>query len=154
MEIRRYRAEDCEVLAELFFDTVHSVNAKDYSQEQLAVWATGRVDLEAWNTSFLQNNTVVVEKDDRIAGFGDMDDKGYLDRLYVHKNYQNQGIAKAIVLSLEKEAYAQGIREFTTYASITAKPFFQRLSYSVLHENEVVRQGVLLKNYFMSKSLD
>ncbi len=111
-------------MSKLFFDTVHSVNARDYSPEQLAVWATGQVDLEAWNTSFLQHNTAVAEMDSVIVGFGDMDEKGCLDRLYVHKDYQNEGIAKTIVLFLEKEAYAQGIREFTTYASITAKPFF------------------------------
>lgn len=39
MKIRRYNKSDCKILAELFYNTVHTVNARDYSQEQLDVWA-------------------------------------------------------------------------------------------------------------------
>lgn len=55
-----------------------------------------------------------------IVGFGDMDETGYLDRLYVHKDYQGQGIASAICDELER--FAAG-KTFTTHASITAKLF-------------------------------
>ena len=30
MELRLYRSEDCPALAALFYDTVHTVNARDY----------------------------------------------------------------------------------------------------------------------------
>ena len=46
-------------MAELFYQTVHTVNAADYSPEQLAVWATGQVNLESWNRSFLEHHTLV-----------------------------------------------------------------------------------------------
>lgn len=55
-----------------------------------------------------------------IVGFGDIDNTGYLDRLYVHKDYQNQGIAKAMCDKLEQH---NAYNEITTHASITAKPF-------------------------------
>ena len=51
MILRKYRLEDCKSMAELFYETVHSVNAADYTPEQLNVWATGKVDLEAWDKS-------------------------------------------------------------------------------------------------------
>ena len=35
---------------------------------------------------FLNNYTVVMEKNGMIVGFGDINDRGYLDRLYVHKD--------------------------------------------------------------------
>ena len=47
MMLRDYTKTDCAQLARLFYDTVHTVNAKDYTQEQLAAWATGKVNLEA-----------------------------------------------------------------------------------------------------------
>ena len=46
MIIREYRSADCKELAELFYHTVHIVNAKDYTKEQLDAWATGKVDLK------------------------------------------------------------------------------------------------------------
>ena len=55
-----------------------------------------------------------------------MDDTGYLDRLYVHKDYQGQGIATAICDALEQHALEQHtlVQTFHTAASITARPFF------------------------------
>lgn len=50
--IRKYQEKDCEELAKLFYDTVHNVNCKDYTKEQLDVWATGEVNIQQWNTSF------------------------------------------------------------------------------------------------------
>lgn len=59
MIIREYRPADCKELAELFYHTVHIVNAKDYTKEQLDAWATGKVDLKKWkkeDTKLLKSN--------------------------------------------------------------------------------------------------
>ena len=40
MNTRMYRSEDCKEIIELFYNTVHSVNAKDYNEAQLDVWAS------------------------------------------------------------------------------------------------------------------
>lgn len=39
MLIRRYQPEDLVRIARLFYETVHTVNRKDYSAEQVRVWA-------------------------------------------------------------------------------------------------------------------
>lgn len=148
MIIREYTPSDCPELAELFYDTVHTVNAQDYTKEQLAVWATGNVDTRQWNDSFLRHYTVVAEENKKIVGFGDMDKTGYLDRLYVHKDYQRQGIATAICDTLEAVCMADNI---TVQASITAKPFFEKRGYEVVREQKVERKGVFLTNYLMEK---
>ena len=46
MLIRNYQPSDCTEMAELFYNTVHTINAKDYTKEQLDAWASGQVDLE------------------------------------------------------------------------------------------------------------
>lgn len=150
MKLRKYKTSDCEELAELFYNTVHNVNAKDYTEEQLQAWATGNVDLQEWNRSFLRHKTVVAVENGEIVGFGDIDQSGYLDRLYVHMNYQGMGIASAICNELERAVTGKMI---TTHASITAKPFFKYRGYEVILEQEVVRQGILLKNYVMEKKM-
>ncbi len=151
MTIREYREKDCPKLAELFYQTVHKVNARDYTKEQLDVWASGKVDLEGWNRSFLEHITLVAEEEEIIVGFGDMDKSGYLDRLYVHQDRQGQGIATALVEGVERRAADYETRIFTTQASITARPFFEKQGYRVLRENTVVRSGVALMNFVMEK---
>ena len=85
MHIRPYRSSDCPALAELFYQTVHTVCARDYSPEQLDAWADGRVELAAWDASFRAHDTRVAEEGDAIVGFADLGPDGYLDRLYVHR---------------------------------------------------------------------
>lgn len=148
MTIRTYIPADLDEIAQLFYDTVHSVNARDYTAEQLAVWADGTIDRERWNRSFLEHYSLVAEEEGRIVGFADMDASGYLDRLYVHKDHQSQGIATALCDQLEKTICAE---TFTTHASITAKPFFQKRGYHVVKEQQVLRQGIALTNYVMEK---
>lgn len=149
LTIRKYMPSDCIHLTELFYQTVHSVNAKDYTDEQLNAWATGSVNLDIWNKSLSEHYTIVAVKDNTIVGFGDIDDSGYLDRLYVHKDYQNQGIATAICNELER---ISRIAKITTHASITAKPFFTSRGYKIVKEQRVIRNGILLTNYIMEKS--
>lgn len=46
MEIRKYEKSDIKEITELFYNTVHTVNAKDYSKEQLDAWAPKNPNLE------------------------------------------------------------------------------------------------------------
>lgn len=148
MKIRKYRQSDCKELAELFYHTVHTVNAKDYTEEQLNVWATGDVDLEKWNISLQEHFSIVAVDKGIIVGFGDIDNTGYLDRLYVHADYQRKGIAAALCNQLEQATKVN----ITTYASITAKPFFEKRGYIVVKEQQVERQGIFLTNFIMKKT--
>ena len=148
--LRAYREDDCAEYARLFYDTVHIINIADYTRRQVDAWANGQVDLAAWNESFLRHHTVTAEDNGRIVGFGDIDDSGYLDRLYVHSEYQRRGIATAICDELEAYA-ASRVSEVTTHASITAKPFFLRRGYEVVREQSVCCRGVYLTNFVMSK---
>lgn len=147
MEIRKYQQSDCKILAELFYHTIHTVNAKDYTEEQVNAWATGQVDLEKWDRSFQEHYSLVAVEDGIIVGFGDIDKTGYLDRLFVHADYQGEGIATAICDQLEQAV----IGNITTHASITAKPFFEKRGYKVVKEQQVERRGILLTNFVMEK---
>lgn len=144
MELRRYRASDCDKMAELFYQTVHCVNARDYTKEQLDAWASGTVDLEEWNRSFLRHHTIVAECGNEIVGFGDIDDTGYLDRL---KNHQGKGSSGK---SGKLEEIAGGKR-ISVHASSTARPFFEHRGYRVIREQTVIRKGIPLTNFVMEK---
>ena len=90
----------------------------------------------------------MAELDGQIVGFGDLDvERGYLDRLYVHRDHQGEGIATALCGALERAASGP----ITTHASITARPFFEGRGYRVLREQQVERRGVWLTNYVMGK---
>ncbi len=152
IEVRAYQEEDCAGLVQLFCDTVHAINAADYTSEQLRVWV-GSVDMQRWNASFLEHITEIALCNGMIVGFADMDKKGYIDRLYVHKDYQKSGVATALFAVLHEEAMRRGVSVMETYASLTAAPFFTKMGFETVNENMVWREGVALKNIRMRRNV-
>ena len=152
MQLDPYQPGEAAALAELFYRTVHAVCTADYTPAQLDAWADGKVDVAVWDKSFLRHDTLVARMNGEIVGFADLDG-GYLDRLYVHKDHQRQGVATALVQALEGLAVSRGERCMTTHASITARPFFEKQGYRVIREQQVERKGLLLTNFVMEKAL-
>ena len=148
MKLRAYVPSDLEGIRTLFQETVRTINARDYTPQQVEAWAAGAADREAWDRSLSAHRCLVAEENGVILGFGDMDERGYLDRLYVHRDRQRQGIASALCAALEAGAAGKTV---TVHASITALPFFLRRGYRVVREQQVMRRGVYLKNYVMER---
>lgn len=86
--IRPFVIDDRASVGELFYNTVHSINARDYSKEQLDIWAP----LESKSGNFprpLENNfSYVAIFRSQIVGFADLTISGYIDRFYVHEDFQ------------------------------------------------------------------
>ena len=148
IKIRQYVAGDIDKICELFYLTVHTVNAEDYTPAELDAWADGSPDKARWNKEFTERKALVAEIDGKLAGFADMDTTGYLDRLYVAADCVRKGVGSALLTALEAR---HPLPVYTTYASITATPFFLKAGYVIIRENTVTRKGVTLKNYLMQK---
>ncbi len=148
MTIRTYKDDDFNAIADLFYETVHTVNAKDYSKKELDAWAPKINEHENLKRALKNNYSIVAEADNKIVGFADIDSTGYLDHLFIHKDYQRKGIAKALLKEAEK-----GHGELSVHASITALPFFLKMGYEIEKEQIVEIRGEKLKNYVMAKVL-
>ena len=155
MKLRKYRPEDAGQVIEIFYDTIHTVNAKDYDDDQRHAWAPDKnpENYQRFCARLLDNITYVVELNSKIIGFGDMTKAGYLDRFYTHKDHQRQGVATLIYLQLEQDARELGLTELTSDVSITAKPVAERAGFKVVKAQDQIRRGVVLRNYLMKKEL-
>jgi hypothetical protein len=52
MRVRNLQVADVPAVAALFTETVRSVNVRDYTPEQVEVWAPRPPDVAAWERSF------------------------------------------------------------------------------------------------------
>ena len=129
MRLRRYRTEDLPILARLFGETVRQVNCRDYTLPQVA------------------------EAGGRIVGYGNVEDTGYLDHLFVRWDCQGQGIAAALCDALEAHCRELGVDAVTVHASKTALPFFLGRGYAIEREQQVPCRGQVLTNYALEKIL-
>ncbi|PEJ10102.1 GNAT family N-acetyltransferase [Bacillus wiedmannii] len=151
MIIRTFHQEDLEQVLQLFYETVHTINAKDYNVLQLQAWAPDRLERESWLQSLEKNISYVADYNGVIVGFGDYNDEHYVDRLFTHKDYQGKRIASYILQKLEKEAVNLGHGEIYTEASITAKPFFESKGFICIKEQKKQHNGQIFINYVMKK---
>ncbi|MBQ4288492.1 MAG: GNAT family N-acetyltransferase [Clostridia bacterium] len=155
MHLRPITENDVKTLIQLFHDTVHSINIKDYSKDQVDAWAppVSEISESAWTDSFRGRHAVLAETGGIIIGFADAAEDGYLDRFYVHKDFQGKGIGSLLYRDIESFLMDAGAGMIVTHASITALPFFLSRGFSVEKEQEVEREGVILKNFVLSKKI-
>jgi putative acetyltransferase len=146
--VRPFRADDIPALFELFHGTVHRVNSRDYTPEQLRAWAPGEIDAARWAT-LAARYAVVAECEGRVAGFADLEPDGHVDRFFVHADHQGRGVGAAMMRAILEEAGRTGVTRLFAEASITARPFFERHGFTVLADQQVVVRGVPLTNLRM-----
>lgn len=147
--LRRYIPSDVGGILSVFKNSIETLCAQDYSPSQIAAW-TKCADKEVWNAQFLSRHTTVAVADGIVVGFCDTEICGHIDRLYVSPDYARRGIGKALVKDAESAVEAKTV---FVEASVTAKPFFEKLGYAVAERQTVTRYGESLTNYRMFRKL-
>lgn len=153
MLIRYYQPSDVGQIVQLYFDTIHTVNRRNYTDEQLVAWAPGVPDETQWSKRYETRITFVAEKNSVITGFAELEPTGHIDCFYCHHAYQRRGIGTLLLNRLEQEARSLGLEQLFTEASITAKPFFESMGFYTLQKNQILRNDVTLINFSMEKRL-
>jgi putative acetyltransferase len=154
VQIRPYESADAVAMLELFYNTVHTVNSKDYAPDHLDAWAPVNPDLKKKQARFKSSKTIVAHLDGKIVGFGNLEnDQSSIGMLYTHKDHQGQGIATELLEKLEKKLRKSDIKIASVESSITAKPFFEKRGYHVVKENKKMLNGTEFLNYIMEKEL-
>ena len=94
---------------------------------------------------------VATDVEGQMLGFTALRGDGYLHSMFVHKDYQRQGIATALLQKIEAYASEHGIKEMTSEVSITARPFFEHHGYKVEREQRVQANRMIMTNFMMRK---
>lgn len=151
--IRRFQPQDAHQIAQLFHDTIRQVNVRDYTLDQVKAWAPDDLNFRDWVTACSSRLTYVADDNGVIAGFGELETNGHIDCFYCHKDYQGQGVGRRIYQAIETTALDLSCPRLFVEASITARPFFERMGMIQLREQQVWRRGQFLTNIVMEKRL-
>ncbi|NJR52247.1 MAG: GNAT family N-acetyltransferase [Leptolyngbyaceae cyanobacterium CSU_1_3] len=154
MTIRLFETQDAEPVAQLFHDTVRTVNLGDYSSSQVSAWAPNDIHFRDWANVCRDRFTYVADDQGTIAGFGELEANGHIDCFYCHKNYQRCGVGRQLYAAIESKALALKLSRLFVEASITAKPFFLRMGFAIVQPQTVTCRGETFINYVMEKVLD
>ena len=150
-EIHRFEISDVDQIAQLFHDTIRQVNIRDYLVQQVKAWAPDDIYFKDWANECSKKYTVVAEENGIITGFAELEVNGHIDCLYCHKDFQQQGVGKSLYRRIEDKAKELQLGRIYAEVSITAKPFFHKIGFSVLKQQEVTTRGERFTNYTMEK---
>lgn len=153
LSIRSANAGDVDAIATLFRATIETVSAKDYSSQQIKAWTSGADDKQRWLQLIEEQYFYVAECNNQITGFASIANDGYLDLMYVHKDFQGKGIASQLLKTLEQKVIELALQKIYTDSSITAKLFFLGKGFVIEKEYIKIHGGVEFKNTMMYKLL-
>ena len=146
--IKRIAEEsDLDAILKLFVKSIQETCKNDYSTEQISAWIGSIEDRGKWLDRIREQYFVLVEVDDRLAGFASLKNRSHIDLLYVDPQFQRKGIAKYLLNELLRSTAEAKI---TTHSSITARPFFEKNGFDVVKENRFKLRSIKVSNYKMS----
>jgi putative acetyltransferase len=151
--LRPFLPADAPLLAELFRDSVETLAAEDYGEDQRAAWAAVADDEDAFARKLAGALTIVASLEGEVAGFASLRDGRLLDMLYVHPRAARRGVGSALADALEKLAAARGAEEIAVDASDAARDFFAARGYAAYQRNMRELGGEWLGNTTMKKKL-
>lgn len=152
--IRKYQKKDARALADIYYYTIHNINSRDYSEEQINAWAPiSSLELEGWEIKWAKIVPFVAVMNDQIVGFAEFEPDGHIDCFYVHHDFQGVGVGSSLINAIENEAKKNNIDRIYAEVSITAKPFFKRKGFIIIKERIKLIKGVNLTNFIMEKTL-
>ena len=152
MLVRKYIRGEEPLLWNIFFNTIHSVNIRDYSLEQINAWAPVNLSSEVWCTKIESINPFVAVVDGQIVGYADLQSSGYIDHFFCHCKFQGIGVGKTLMCRILEEAKSKSINELYSDVSITAKPFYEKMGFVVKKEQKIQVRGEELTNYQMFRA--
>lgn len=145
---------DIEEIQSLYRNTVLVINRRNYSQEEVEDWASCGDDLSKLESMIKTHYFIVaVNQQLQIVGFSSITPQGYLHSMFVHKDFQGEGVATLLLKEIERYAVTAGITRITSEVSITARPFFEKRGYTVEVEQKRRANQLSLTNYWMARSL-
>lgn len=153
MQIREALEFEIEALVVVFTTAVHALASGAYTAEQCRAWAPIPPDAEGWRSRLSGVKVLLACEGEQVAGFIGYARSGYVDLLFTAPPFARRGVATALFGAACADMRRSGVQRLSTEASLAARPFFERQGFAVVGEEDVLRQGVALRRFRMTRDL-
>ncbi len=146
MQIIPYNKNYLTKVVELFVNTIYNSCKEDYTPKQLEAWAGLSIDYKFWEEKLEKTKPFLAIINNQLLGFAEFY-KDYIDCFYVDYSFQKKGVGKALLTSIIFIAKENNIKKIKVDASITSKPFFEKIGFIEVKKNLVKKKKEELINY-------
>jgi putative acetyltransferase len=153
MKIVEYSSDRAKEIADLFYESVHSIDSSVYSEEQKHAWAPMPIDYLKWEVRLKNKKPYVLLIKNEVAGFIELEFDGHIDCAYVLPKFQREGVATNLLNHVKSVSKGLGLNQLYVEASIVAKPLFEKNGFLVENKNQVSINNMVLVNYSMRMAM-
>ena len=134
MEIRLFKSEDAEEVANLVAQTLKMSNSKDYSSEYIEANISSHsaevlTERAKWGHMYVVCDGTKIVGCGAIAGYWGSTTESILLTIFVLPEYQGRGIGTLIIRTLERDEYFLRANRIEIPASVTAVDFYRKMGY-------------------------
>lgn len=152
MKIREYNFDDYEVCKRIIKHSTAQINEK-YSDEELEHLEEVIPEMVADFTEKEGFNFYVAEKNDEVVGVAGYHSKGKISGVFIHPDYQREGIGKKLMKELGRKPSKEGIQSLEVSSSLTAEKFYKKFGFQKLRKKDSDIEGKDIPVYKMEKKL-
>ncbi|MFT5511667.1 MAG: putative acetyltransferase [Bacteroidia bacterium] len=152
-QIMEAQKSDIPSLIEVFETGISQAAKADYSPLEIQSWLETAQIATRWSRLIEEQYVLIVLEGNKVVGFGSLKGEDYVDFIYVHGQHLRKGIAQRVLDALISKAVFQNVDFLCSDVSLTAKPFFEKNGFKVIHKNENQRGNEVLINFRMRKAL-
>jgi putative acetyltransferase len=153
LKIRPATMADVHDIVDVFLDSLNGLASKYYSAAQIKAWSSAADDIRVFSGRILEGVALIAEVSERIVAFGQLNPENHIDMLCCRTDFARLGIASALLKKMEAISLASRCESITTEASLAGRVFFERHGYVVEKVEFVLRGGVSIERYLMSKDI-
>lgn len=159
-----YQKQYATQVSQLFHRAINAIDEDVYSKIEQQAWSYSPRSRYHWHKRLTRSKTwLMIDSTQYHDGASlccgvinletQFDSRGYIDSLYVHPDFQHQGIATALLAELEAWAIAANIDSLSVDASKLSKPLFLAHGFKQLHRSYQEKRGQIIMGFLMRKPL-
>ena len=149
IHITQYKHDYYDELREVFFTAIHQVANHHYNSQQLHAWAPVNYDKPSWAKRLDSIKPFMAFIDNKLVGYADVQKDGYIDHFFVHGDYQQLGIAKALMNKIIESSVNS--KPLYSHVSLSAYDFFKAQGFIEINTQQASINAVQLSNFLMQK---
>jgi putative acetyltransferase len=153
LHIRPFRIGDEESLYQVFYSAIRLVAVRDYTAQQVEAWAPDDPDMRTWAERMQSIRPFVAEIGGEAVAYADLQSSGYIDHFFVSGRHQRQGLGRALMNRIHRQAADVALRGLYADVSRTARPFFEHFGFGFVEDRAPVVRGVVVPNARLWKTL-
>ncbi|WP_351010666.1 GNAT family N-acetyltransferase [Shewanella sp. S1-58-MNA-CIBAN-0166] len=156
-QIVDFSASYATQISELYHTAVQGIIHPRYPTLKLNAWSSAPRSAKFWQLRYKRNKAWLALDNQKVIGFISLETHfkhlGYIDCLYVHPDYQQQGIARALYKHLQHWALQQPYPYLSVDASYLSKPLFEAMGFVLQQTSYQQKCGQTFTGFYMKKRL-